>query len=502
MNEVQQTFTEEGRAEQCHVSAGRLVLRLPELAGLWQDCKEELAWPNKDALAALDVTFAVDSININVRALLATNLTEGGENQLLWFLKRRTKTFVEQECRVETTDSAVRSSEACVRLKLISGDGRPATTIVDLYSHLSSRMEESGLHCVWCGESLPRGRLWPSLCEEDACIAGFERTRRPGDLHLLFTDPDAARLLVSWARAASEHVNCWSAKNSVERVFFGVSKPPGRKEEEEEKEGRNKRWRSLCEMLEKLPESLSNIRSEAELVTALVSADPDLPISLAWIFSSFRGRLVKLNDDKVFKLISRGVRKQFKGLELYLVYPGNSKRMQAFSDRLEKSNDLGFYFHGSLWPRWHAIAREDLKNFSKTEHEANQRPSPGYPAGVFLSRSFSLSALYAGPRLAPFYRQCCVALCGVVHSNRLVASDTVPCLDSLELVATDENDVMVRLLMVYDAFTREGRAEDFTACELATALTGLHDFDRVSKAIQCEKSSTGMAAVTKLKKRT
>lgn len=530
--DVRETFTEEGHRHLCEVSAGRLVLRLPDLEGLWKDCEDALAWPERNAHAALEFTHTDGYVSVDVKHALADNELDEGENQMVWFLRRRMKEFVKRECwkgqegegeaaaacgkqvcaqrvrkgifasawdlckrlRCRSGCHPESESKKCLRLKLLHGKAPKhmictATVMVGLYRRLSSRMVESGHYCVWCGDSLQRGRFWPSLCERSACVAGFERTRRPGDLHLLVTDPDTAGLLASWAKAAAEFFKVTRHKPWFYKcaLWPGPSKPP---------EG----WVSFCEKLMKLHDLRPEL-SLPEVEAALVAVDPGLPASLAWVFNSFRGRLTKLHDVAVKSLFKDSVREHLKGLKVFLVYPSSSKRMQAWVDRLEleaSTRSDQFFFHGSLWPKWHGITREDLRDFSNTKHEAFTRDDPANdPAGVYMSRRFRVSAEYCSPHWVSRRLTCqqsCVALCQVVHRDRIARFD-----DPKEQVATDERDVLVHLLIVFDEFP-EGIVPvdlpEIQAHELAAAVTSLPELDKVNKAMCCVTSATEADAVS------
>lgn len=440
-------------------------LRLPALAGPWLECKQALAWPELDAHPALEVTCEGDRVQINV--------VNEQENQLLWYMNRRVHGFL--GVRIHEVKEPKQELEAGVEVHL-------GPLIVDLYRHISSMITDSGRHCVWCGEPLPCPRWWPSLCERNTCVTGFEKTRRPGDLHILMTDPDAATLLVSWASDAAQFVKLKSENPNMcpWTLSLGPSEPPGG-------------WESLGKTLMKLPRPLSGV-TPANLEGFLAAVDPDLPLALAWVFHSFRGRLLKLSDGAVTSLFTKGLRKRLKNLTAFVVYPGSSERMRAFSDRLSlASKESEFHFHGSLWPKWHGIIREGLRDFSNSKHMAFKRTNAEDPAGVYMSPHFSLAARYASPYWIPNrprYEQCCVALCEVVNSDRIARCDNPVNSknERLETVATDARDVMLRMIIVYDNFP-EGRIREELRGLRAAALAEVPkhldspEFARVNRAI-------------------
>lgn len=356
-------------------------------------------------------------------------------------------------------DDGTGAKDAEKGLLIGTNQANVANTIVLLYDHLVSRLKQAGHYCIMCDNGLPFPRPWPALCLNDECITLFETTRRPGDLHLLATSPKTAELLVSWAECVADLVgesrNCnlylgrhgtppfgsWAnirdslAKlpvsmlvSSTAETFLAseVEPMPLLTSEVEPVHvdvapqapfawlfswflmGSPQPSRPSMDEIPKV--ATSGISStQLELEQILIDADSALPATLAWLFSTFKGCLVPLDKKAFSSVFPQQVRKHVRNIQVFISYPSDEKRLMAFRERRETSGSGGarMLFHGAVWPRWHTIARTELKNLSRT----HMNVGPSSPSGIFFSEHFELSAYYASWQYSLRFES---VLCGLV----------------------------------------------------------------------------------------
>lgn len=520
MQEVVSALAARGEQVRCDVQGNMLAIQLPATGGCWDECKAALLWPSQELHAVLEVRPGTGGESAALSISVQSRMSQvEEENQLMWYLNKTKDVFLRRHlhgtqetpkrCRLHhklaqcfpcllrlksmfkrrrrdqtgatnhdgpKVEGAVHEGHA---QEVTFGANHPdlASLIVTLHAHLVSRLEGAGSYCIICDAALPRARRWPSLCVNETCVSSFETTRRPGDLHLLATSPQAAELLISWASCVADLLG----GNNRHKLYLGKQSTPPVGE-----------WHRIGNSLTKLPTPLP-ASSPSELECALRNADAALPVILAWLFSTYRGHLVPLDGEVVSQLFPQEVLKVVKDIQVFLVYPSDERRMLAFCKRRERGGERKMFFHGAVWPKWHTIIRTELKDVSGSHTNVG----PSTPSGVYLSPHFDVSAEYAWGRWSTQvdfsrYRRCCVALCEVVHTKRIKIYDN-PCNASeyrYETVVPEEEDVLVRGLVTYGAaFTgaafknSEKPKVRFQADQLWRALERIPEFRKMSAAL-------------------
>eukprot|EP00884_Botryococcus_braunii_P014786 jgi/Botrbrau1/23308/Bobra.0102s0047.1 len=245
-------------------------------------------------------------------------------------------------------------------------------------------------------------------------------------LAFLFEKPRVADLLISMAAAAAK---C----NYLRRRRLLLPRIP----QNFEVRGRQDR-KGLAATLDKLP-PLRDLplgrHSPRALVRTMANIDQRLCSSLHWIFQTFGGQVVELDDV--------GVRSAACNAHVFLVKPSNAESLRAFDSRKNIHGSTRFGFHGSSFFNWHSILRTQLKVASGTALESC---GAAYGPGIYIGNVLSQSRAYAHTSPAwsnSMFRPdvACVALCEIVSSADVsVYADFV--------VVRSPADVIVRCLLV------------------------------------------------------
>jgi hypothetical protein len=210
-------------------------------------------------------------------------------------------------------------------------------------------------HCCMCRTEMPAG-LKPWVCSKELCIYQHSRLGVGNSVSQeIQRDPMVADLLVSVFGAACAGPYLADIPESLKKM-------------------------DAKQILGQLPpmEVIAKRVTNDQDLTALIG--PAAVQLLRWVLMSNRNHLISLKNPTI-----PGAKFQFLTLLA-------SPESEMVFESLKKEYGSCLLWHGSATPRWHAIIREGLKNFSHTPGQAHGAVAG---PGIYLAQDSSTSLSYS-----------------------------------------------------------------------------------------------------------